>query len=68
MGFLDYLILGNTGSIFVITSLLLLISLKSTDDPVKQNSYKRTYLPMITLCIMVFGVYIAILNIGKLII
>lgn len=66
MGFLDFLILGSTGFIFVITLLLLIFSLKSTDDEAQQKHYKKTYVPVITLCVMVFTLYVAVVSIGNL--
>lgn len=68
MGFLDVLILGSTGAIFLISLFLLVYSLKSTDDEVKQSSYKRTYMPVITLCLMLFILYVMVVKLGNLVI
>lgn len=67
MGFLDILILGIIGFIFIISLFLLIFSLKSTDDEVKQHSFRRTYIPVIALCVMVFVAYLMVLNLGSLV-
>jgi hypothetical protein len=41
MGVIDYFQLGSTGGISIITLLLLLLSLKSTNDEVKKRSFKK---------------------------
>lgn len=67
MGLLDYFILGSTGSIFLISLFLLIFSLKSTDDKVKQRTYKKTYVPVITFCLIVFVLDISIVTLGNLV-
>lgn len=65
MGGLDFLILGITSFIFSITLFLLLFSLKNENDKVKRDSYKRTYIPVITLCIITFLLYFSIISISR---
>ena len=66
MGFIDFVILSITGFIFVITLLLLIFSLKSTSDEVMRKRYKRTYVPVITLCVIAFMLYAAVISIGNI--
>lgn len=68
MGFLDILILGSTGLIFLISLILLIFSLRSTTDEVRRMSYKKTYVPVISVCLMVFICYVFILSIGSIVI
>lgn len=66
MGFIDFIVLSITGTIFVITLLLLIFSLKSTNDEVRQRQYKKLYAPIITLCVIVFVLYVAVVSIGNI--
>lgn len=65
MGFIDFVILSITGFIFTTTLLLLIFSLKSTKDDVMRKRYKRTYVPVITSCVIVITLYVAVLSIGN---
>lgn len=66
MGPIDFLILSIIGIIFVITMLLLVFSLKSTKDEVMRKRYKRTYVPVITLCVIAITLYVAVISIGNI--
>lgn len=63
MGIIDFVILSSTGVIFVINLLLLIFSLKSTNDAVMRRRHKKTYMPVITLCVIVFTLYVFVVNI-----
>ncbi|TBV85406.1 hypothetical protein [Lysinibacillus sp. OL1] len=65
MGIIDFVILSITGIVFTTTLLLLIFSLKSTKEEVKRKRYKRTYVPVITLCVIVITLYVAVLSIGN---
>jgi len=65
MGVIDFVILSITVIVFTTTLLLLIFSLKSTKDDVKRKRYKRTYVPVITLCVIVITLYVAVLSIGN---
>ena len=66
MGVLDFFLLGTTIPILLISLFLLIFSLKSTEDEVKQRSYRRTYMPIITLSTMVLISYVMLLTIGDI--
>ena len=66
MGPIDFLILSIIGITFVITLLLLVFSLKSTKDQVMRKRYKRTYVPVITLCVIAITLYVAVISIGNI--
>lgn len=65
MGFIDFVILSITGIVFITALLLLFLSLKSTKDSVMRKRYKRLYVPVITLCVIVITLYVAVLSIGN---
>lgn len=65
MGFIDFVILSITAIILITALLLLFFSLKSTKDNVMRKDYKRTYVPLITLCVIVITLYVAVLSIGN---
>lgn len=65
MGFIDFVILSITGIVFITALLLLYFSLKSTKDDVMRKRYKRLYVPVITLCVIVITLYVAVLSIGN---
>lgn len=66
MGPIDFLILSIIGITFVTTLLLLVFSLKSTKDEVMRKRYKRTYVPVITLCVIAITLYVAVISIGNI--
>lgn len=68
MGFLDFLILGVTGFILIISLFLLILSLRTTEDKIRKQSYKKTYIPVITLCVMVLVAYAVVVRLGSLLI
>lgn len=68
MGFIDFVFLSITGVIFLINLLLLILSLKSADDEVERKRYKKTYVPVITLCVIAFILYVAVVSIGNIVI
>lgn len=65
MGLFDYSYLSFFGVTLVISSILLFISLRSTEDEKKKSNYKKTYTPFITLSIAMLILYVGILSIGN---
>lgn len=65
MGLLDYLYLIIFGSILIITSALLIVSLKNTNDEVKKVAYRRTYMLFITGSIIMLILYVGFVSIGN---
>lgn len=52
MGYLDVMILGVFGVVAVISMVLLQVSLNSTEDVIKKRSYRKTYVPIITISVL----------------
>lgn len=67
MGFIDFVILSITGAIFLINILLLIIGLKSTNDEVRRRQYKKLYVPIITMCVIVLVLYVTVVSIGNIV-
>lgn len=65
MGFIDVVILVPTLSILLITTLLLVFSIRSTEDEKAKLKYRRIYLPVITLSSLVLILYFGIINISN---
>ncbi|MGE7843592.1 hypothetical protein ACQKNX_22785 [Lysinibacillus sp. NPDC093712] len=65
MGFLDVLYFAIFGGILIITSTILLFSLKSTDDEVKKKYYQKTYSPFLVGSVVMLIIYLPIVSIGN---
>lgn len=64
MGLLDFSILVIAGSTLIITSILLIVSLRSTEDKTKKNRYKKTYGSMIIFCVFVIMADLLVIRIA----
>lgn len=65
MGFLDALILVPNLLILLVTSILLILSLRSTDDDNEKRKYLKTYTPAISLSILLLILYIGVISISN---
>lgn len=67
MGFLDFIILGGTGTIFTVTLIAFLFSMSSTDEPILKKAKMNTYVPILTMCSIVFILYVFAVSISKMV-
>ncbi len=60
MGFLDYVILIPTLLILLPTIILMVVSIRSTNEDIEKRKYKKNYMPIITMCLLVLFMLFAV--------
>lgn len=66
MGAFDFLTLGFFIIIIVMAVTFLVKSIRSTEDPVKQRYYRKTYTPIIVVSVIFITIYIFAFQIGSI--